>query len=105
MGLGGLALATSLSAVSNAVLLFILLRKKIGPFGGRALAITAAKATVACAAMTAVILMAGQWWLLGISELLALLLSVALGAITYFAAAALLRMGFIKTFLRKKKTN
>lgn len=33
LGIGGLALATSISAIVSAALMFITLRKKIGPFG------------------------------------------------------------------------
>ncbi|HEY6837981.1 MAG TPA: murein biosynthesis integral membrane protein MurJ, partial [Geobacteraceae bacterium] len=50
---GGLALASSLSALVNLLLLVWLLRRKIGPFGGRRVAVTAGKAFVAALPMAA----------------------------------------------------
>jgi putative peptidoglycan lipid II flippase len=44
---GGLALASSLSAFGNMLLLLWFLRKKIGPFGGRAITVSGCKALVA----------------------------------------------------------
>jgi putative peptidoglycan lipid II flippase len=48
---GGLALATTLSAFSNMLLLFWLLRRKIGSFNGKNIIITALKSTVASVPM------------------------------------------------------
>ena len=44
---GGLALASSLSALGNMLLLLWFLRKKIGPFGARAIMVSGAKALLA----------------------------------------------------------
>ena len=44
---GGLALATTLSACCNMAMLFLLLRKKIGPFGGRRVVLSAIKSLLA----------------------------------------------------------
>lgn len=44
---GGLALATSLSALANLLLLTWLLRRKIGPFGGRSVIVSGVKTLVA----------------------------------------------------------
>ncbi|MBU5614958.1 murein biosynthesis integral membrane protein MurJ [Geomonas azotofigens] len=44
---GGLALASSLSALGNMLLLLWFLRKKIGPFGGRAISVAGVKGIVA----------------------------------------------------------
>ena len=51
LGAGGLALATSLSAFFNASWLLYLLRKKTGPFGGRELALSAARVAALAAVM------------------------------------------------------
>ncbi len=48
---GGLALASSLSALGNMLLLLWLLRKKIGPFGGRAITVAGVKGVIASAPM------------------------------------------------------
>ena len=61
---GGLALASSLSALGNMALLLWLLRKKIGPFGGRAIARSGAKGILASLPMGAAvyfILRLGDW--------------------------------------------
>lgn len=49
---GGLALASTLSALGNMVLLLYFLRKKIGPFGGRGILIAGGKAVVASIPMS-----------------------------------------------------
>lgn len=51
LGIGGLALATSISAILAVGLLFISLRKKIGPFGIRNIAGTLGKISLASAVM------------------------------------------------------
>jgi len=61
---GGLALASSLSALGNMGLLLWFLRKKIGPFGGRVIALSGVKGIVASIPMAAAvygILQAGDW--------------------------------------------
>ncbi len=52
---GGLALATTISACANMVLLFWLLRRKAGPIGGRALARSALVSLAASAPMAMVV--------------------------------------------------
>ncbi len=52
---GGLALATTLSALGNLVLLIYFLRKKIGPFGGRGVFRAGLKALLASVPMAAVV--------------------------------------------------
>ncbi len=60
---GGLALASSLSALGNISLLVWLLRRKIGPFGGRAIAVAGLKALAASLPMGVV-----AWWLMGLAD-------------------------------------
>ena len=48
---GGLALASSLSALCNMAMLLYFLRKKIGPFGGRGIFMAGLKATLASVPM------------------------------------------------------
>ncbi|MFH0947735.1 MAG: murein biosynthesis integral membrane protein MurJ [Elusimicrobiota bacterium] len=54
MGVGGLALATAVSSWTNAILLFVMLRKKIGGFGGRKIFSTLAKIILATSVMTVI---------------------------------------------------
>src|SRR5512133_90399 len=52
---GGLALATTLSALVNMLLLLWLLRRKIGPFGGRGIVTSGVKALIASLPMAVVV--------------------------------------------------
>ena len=56
----GLALASSLSALGNMVLLLWFLRRKIGPFGGRGIALSGGKAALASLPMAAAV-----YWIMG----------------------------------------
>ncbi|HYS44352.1 MAG TPA: murein biosynthesis integral membrane protein MurJ, partial [Geobacteraceae bacterium] len=57
---GGLALASTLSALCQLVLLLWLLRRKIGPFGGRGIALAGGKALLASLPMAVVV-----YWVMG----------------------------------------
>ena len=92
MGPGGIALAASLAAVLNVVLLTVMLRRRIGPLGGLRLA--AATGRIACCAL----LMGGavygldHWMALHLSRTtglsaLRLGVDVAAGVTVYIAAA------------------
>lgn len=83
----GLALATSISAVLNALSLIIVLRKRLGGIGGKELLKNLAKITIASGGMVLVLLplrkMAGVWWgYLGV---------VSTGIVVYGALVLLLR--------------
>ncbi len=60
---GGLALASSLSALGNFVLLAFFLRRKIGPFGGRGIAVAALKSAIASLPVAL-----AAWWGMGLIE-------------------------------------
>ncbi len=60
---GGLALASSLSALANMSLLFWFLRRKVGLLGGTAIMRTAVRALAACVPMGAAV-----WWLLRLQD-------------------------------------
>ena len=60
---GGLALASSLSALANFSLLALLLRRKIGPFGGRKITAAGLKALAASLPMGIAV-----WWLMGLAD-------------------------------------
>ena len=85
--LGGLALATSISAIFNFVALYILLEKRIGNFGTRIIVDTALKITLASAVMAAVL----QFLVTRIAHFTFLSLGVAIGiGIAVFLAASYL---------------
>jgi len=94
----GLALATSISSVLNFVLLFEMLRRKIGPMGGRVLARAASKIFLASllAALAAFAVATGLGRAMGPTGLIARLAVVLAGLLTasivYLAATFTLRI-------------
>ncbi len=99
IGYAGLALSISAVAIINFALLFFFMRRKLSGIEGRGLFATFAKVTLAAAAMGAVC------WLvsnrienyLGLDGLFARLInvgvSIAVGVITFYLAASLLKVG------------
>lgn len=83
IGIGGLALATSIAAIFTSVLLFISLRKKIGSFGMKKISITFLKALIASVLMGIITKLCFE--LLSIQENLAFLVSIIIGVISYSA--------------------
>ena len=83
LGIGGLALATSISGIISAVLMFITLRKKIGPFGIKEIARSFVK--IVCASIFMGILAYTSFSVLSrfMSENMALVIAIAFGALTY----------------------
>lgn len=110
----GLALATSISSVLNFVLLFEVLRRKIGPMGGRALSRSAGKIFLA-SLLAALAAFAAAWevesWL-GLTSVIARMAVVGSGisaaTAVYLAAVFALRIeesapffAFMARFLRR----
>jgi putative peptidoglycan lipid II flippase len=102
IGLNGLALATAISAVFNAITLYILLRKQIGDFGLRVSIRTVAKSLLACVIMTALVLVVKSQ-IMDWPVLLGLLLCVCVGIVSYFFIALLLRIDPLILILKKMK--
>jgi putative peptidoglycan lipid II flippase len=91
-----LALATTLSALANMLLLLWFLRRKIGPFGGRGISLCGIKSLAASIPMTAAVYYACQWadWSLSGNKLTKLLVlggAIGSGVLVYAAVASLLR--------------
>ncbi|AZR73923.1 murein biosynthesis integral membrane protein MurJ [Anoxybacter fermentans] len=84
LGIGGLALATSISAIFCTVLLFISLRKKIGPFGMKHITISFIKVLCASLVMGLIAKISYNILLNYIGANLSLLTSIGIGAIVYF---------------------
>jgi putative peptidoglycan lipid II flippase len=110
LGATGLALATAVASASNFVLLFTLLRRRIGLLGGRRLLQATAKIGVACLPMAAWGIMSQRWWdILAVPHTLAkaaLLCGEMAVAVGLFAAtAAVLRcdeVGWTLDLLRRR---
>lgn len=88
LGVGGLALASSLAFTVQSTILFVLNRARLGPLGGRALALGLGRIMLATAGMALVILATGQ--VLGTGPLF-LLVGGAAGGLTYVLLSLLLR--------------
>jgi len=93
---GGLALATTLSALFNMLLLLWYLRRKIGPFGGRGIVASGAKALVASLPMGCVVYYICSLidWSLNGQKLIKLCVlggAIAIGLLIYAVASRLLR--------------
>ena len=102
-GINGLAIATSISAIFNSIILYILLRKKIGDFGTKRLFNVGVKSIISAAAMAGTILIVREPLQLLISnELISLLFLVGLGAVVYFVMGLILRVEPIMTVIKRK---
>jgi putative peptidoglycan lipid II flippase len=95
LAVAGIALATALVAYVNLALLVLLLRRALGPLGGRRIASAAARVAVA----TLVAMLAG-WWTWGAlpasaspgSQAASLGAALIVAGVVYLAACALLRV-------------
>ena len=93
---GGLALASTLSALFNMLLLIWFLRRKIGPFGGRLIIISGIKALVASLPMAVAVFYIcrlADWSLYGhkLTKMLVLGSAITIGLLMYVGVARLLR--------------
>jgi putative peptidoglycan lipid II flippase len=92
IGIGGLALATSIAGIVATILFFITLRKKIGGFGLREIAASFGKMTVASIVMG---IMAGavyRYFGTVFGSSLSLILAIGVGALSYFVLIYFLRV-------------
>ena len=84
MGISGLALATSISALFCTFLLFISLRKKIGPFGIKQISISFLKILFASLVMGGLAKLSFNYLTASLSQNLSLLIAIGVGAVSYF---------------------
>ncbi|MDP6539416.1 MAG: murein biosynthesis integral membrane protein MurJ [Planctomycetota bacterium] len=104
---GGIALAGSLSAGLQALLLVVLLRRTLGAFGGRDLVWRTLRLAVAAAVMVAALAALARVWPTPQARgLLALWVAVACagGAAVYLLGAALLGVGQLGVWLRRGRS-
>lgn len=103
MGLGGLALATSISAIITTFLLLISLKKRIGAIGRKEILITNTKVVVASAVMSVgvyAVYIGLRGFISGFNgELLGLILSTAAGVIIYTIMLVILKVNEFKTIM------
>lgn len=103
----GLALATSISGMTQFVVLFALLRRRLGPLGGREAAAASVKTLSVSLVMGAFAALAWRYWWPGDAGILTrvgVLGAIVLGAVLIFAAGgALLGMSELRQLLRTRR--
>ncbi|MGZ9868310.1 murein biosynthesis integral membrane protein MurJ [Priestia endophytica] len=107
LGIGGLALATSISALFCTFLLMVSLRKKIGSFGMRNISISFIKILIASLMMGLLAKLIYNFMLHNINVNLSLIFSILLGAIIYLILIYLMKVNEVIVILDilKKKMN
>ncbi|MCM3711644.1 murein biosynthesis integral membrane protein MurJ [Sporosarcina luteola] len=108
MGIGGIALATSISALFCSILLAIHLRRKIGSFGLKGNLVIFIKATIASTVMGLIVYILNEYLLYGWNEVVKMMLVVCIGSVVYLLVIILFRgqeskkiINFFKSLLRK----
>jgi putative peptidoglycan lipid II flippase len=107
---GGIALATSLSAIFNAGALVFLLKKRLGRMGGRRIVSSMIQLTIAVTLMGLGVYFANAWWFDPETPLIhrigILFGEIALGVIIYTCASWLMKneeLKFIHQLIREKR--
>lgn len=95
MGIGGLALATSISAIFTTILLFISLHKKIGRFGIKKITISFFKILLASVLMGIFAKIGYNYTYSLYSQSFSLLLAIAIGTITYFVIILFMKIEYV----------
>ena len=100
MGLGGLALATSISAIVTAFLMFVTLRQKIGPFGLMETSRSFIKISIASIVMG--LFAYGSFKFLGkhLTQNKALICAVIIGALIYGAIIYFMKIPEVDSTLK-----
>ena len=96
LGHAGIALANSLAAYINVGLLLLMLRRRVGPFGGRSFLVSFARLALASGVMGWVVwglrsLLMGDTRAGGVARAAALAATIGIGMLTYLAAVVLMR--------------
>lgn len=103
MGISGLAFATSISALSTTVLLFISLRKKIGSFGLKNTVITIFKIVLASIIMGLISNVIFIYLNNIISQNLSLIVAVIIGIIVYFTIIFFMKIDAVDSIVNNMK--
>lgn len=103
MGIGGLALATSISAIVCTGLLFISLRKKIGEFGLKNISISFVKITVASVVMGVIAKVIYNILMGALGQNLSLIVSIGIGALVYFVVIYFMKIEEVDSLIEMVK--
>lgn len=85
LGIGGLAFATSISAIVCTILMFVSLKKRIGSFGMKKISVSFTKILATSLLMGIIAKLAYHALLNSLSNNMALVASIGIGVIVYFA--------------------
>jgi len=97
LGIGGLALATSISAIFGTVLLSISLRKKLGPFGLKNVSFSFMKIVFASLLMGIIAKLIYQGLLNATSANISLVAAIGFGALLYFVIIFFMKIDEVDT--------
>lgn len=107
MGISGLALATSISAVSSAVLMYLSLRKKIGDIGQKKILTVFLKTVLISLAIAGIMLWCYNILVIYVSVFVSFFVSVIFGSILYIISAYIFKIEeiqlFVNGFIKKLK--
>lgn len=110
MGIGGLALATSISAILGTILLYVSLRKKIGSFGMKNLSISFVKIIGASLVMGLIAKLSFNTMKGAVGQNISLVIAIGIGAVVYGVMIYFMKVeevdvlvGMLKDKLGKKK--
>jgi len=99
-GINGLASATSISAIFNSIILFLILRKKIGDFGIKSILINTLKSLFGCIIMAFVIKFAKTLFN-NLNSISGVIICVMIGIISYSIVSIILKNELVNIFSRK----
>lgn len=103
LGIGGLALATSISAILSSTLLTLALRRKLNGFSFRKIFQSWVKIFLASLAMGAVAYLANRFLISLVSENIALILSIGVGGLVYLAMLPFLKLEEVENIVAMVK--
>lgn len=103
LGIGGIALATSIAAIVTTVLLFISLRKKIGSLGMKKISISLLKISLASLVMGLLAKLSFDFMLTTQSPILSLLIAVIIGIISYFLIIYFIKIDEVNIIVKAVK--
>jgi putative peptidoglycan lipid II flippase len=103
LGIGGLALATSIAGIVATILLFVTLRKKIGGFGLKEISSSFGKITASSVIMGVIALYVYRYLgnVLGLS--LSLIIAIGVGGLSYFVLIYFMRVPEVERTLNALK--
>lgn len=104
LGIGGLALATSIAAMFTTSLLFISLRKKIGSFGMKQISISFLKILFASLIMGFLSKMSFNYLTSTLSQNLSLLIAIGIGVVSYFVIIYFMKIEDVDAIVEAIKT-